>query len=120
VDDDGYPFIFRQPANRFELDQVLLAASNDLFHGYGADGNLHWSLVSIRDWWRGGHDLRALIAERTINVLPALGDDGYWYRAAAYRWRKYLRDGMEIYLRRYAFFLEEGRLPVLGDILPDI
>jgi hypothetical protein len=120
VDDEGYPFILRQPANRFELRQVLLAASNDPFSGYGADGNQHWSLVSIRDWWRGRHDLNALIAERSINAPHGQGDDVHWYRAAADRWRKYLQDGMESYLRRYAFVLEEGRLPKQGDVLPDI
>jgi hypothetical protein len=118
VDDEGYPFILRQPANRFELRQVLLAAYHDPFSGYGVNGNQHWSLASIRDWWRGRHNLHALI-ERSINVLRRPGDDLYWYRAAAYRWRKYLQDGMESYLRQYAFFLEEGRLPAHDDVLPD-
>jgi hypothetical protein len=120
VDDEGYPFIFRQPANRFELHQVLLAASHDPFSGYGTDGNLRWRLASIRDWWREQHDVRALIAERSITAPHGPGEDGYWYHAAAYRWRKYVQDGMESYLRQYAFFLNEGRLPAQGDVLPDI
>lgn len=120
VDDGRFPFIIRQPANRFELRQVLLAASGDPFSGYGADGNLHWSLIGIRDWWRGRHELHALIAEWRINLLDGAGDAGYWYRAAADRWLEYLQDGMESYLRRYGFFLEEGRLPKHGAVLPDI
>jgi hypothetical protein len=120
VDDRGYPFILRQPANRFELRQILLAATNDPFSGYGADGNRHWSLVSIRGWWRGRHNLNALIAAWQINPLDRAGDDGYWFRAATDRWLQYLDDGMESYLRRYAFFLEEGRLPAHGDALPDV
>jgi hypothetical protein len=120
IDERGFPFIFRQPANWFELDQVLLAANNDPFSGYGADGNLHWNLASIREWWQGKHDLRALIVERSINAPHGPIEDSYSYRAAAYRWRKYLQDGMESYLRQYAFFLEEGRLPALGDVLPDM
>ena len=120
IDEDGFPFLFRQPVNWFELDQVLLAANHDPFSGYGADGKRHWSLASIREWWRGNHDLRALIVERSINGPHGPIEYAYSYRAGAYRWRTYLQDGMESYLRQYAFFLEERRLPAQGEILPDI
>jgi hypothetical protein len=50
-DPEGYEVIFRQPINRFELRQVMTAASADPLHGYGCDGDTHWSLQAIRTWW---------------------------------------------------------------------
>jgi len=38
IDEEGFPVTFRQLANWFELEQVLLAANHDPFSGYGVDG----------------------------------------------------------------------------------
>src|SRR5262249_31145265 len=51
VDEDGYEVIYRQPVNRYELRQVVDAAWAEVVHGYGANGNLHWSYETIKAWW---------------------------------------------------------------------
>lgn len=119
IDEHGFPFIFRQPVNLFELRQVLLAANNDPFSSYGADGNDHWDLASIRAWWRERRAIDTSMAARQAELL-ASGHPAPEYRTALDRWREYLQNGTELYLRAYAFFLEERRVPRAEDTLPDL
>ena len=121
IDADDFPFIFRQPVNLFELRQVLLAADHDPFRAYGADGNDHWDLASIRAWWRGRHTIDPSMAarERRVAELES-GHDSTEYLVAIDRWQEYLRYETEQYLRVYAFFLEEGRVPGTEDHLPEL
>lgn len=119
IDAEGFPFIFRQPVNTFELRQVLLAADRDPFRSYGADGNDHWDLASIRAWWRGRQVIDTSMAARKVAQL-ASGHYSTTYLTALDRWHEYLRDETELYLRVYAFFLEEGRVPGTEDHLPDL
>ena len=80
----------------------------ECFQGYGCDGNEHWRLSSIREWWRGRHDL-----------VHQIGDQ--WCLAAnVAEWRKALYGGAEDYLRHYAYFVENGRIPSDGERLPEI
>jgi hypothetical protein len=120
IDAEGYEFVFRQPVNRYEVRQVLLAADHDPFSGYGAGGDVHWTYEAIKEWWRGRRDMEAELAKEYKEQL-ALGDrKNYLYFAGLSRWRDYLEDGMETYLRVYAFFLLEGRPPTAADRLPDV
>jgi hypothetical protein len=123
-DADGFEFIFRQPVNRYEVRQVLLAAEWDPFGGYGADGNVHWTYEAIKEWWRGRQGMEAELSdeyERQL-ALRVRMDRSYdnSYLVGLERWRSYIKDGMEAYLRAYAFFLLEGRPPAADDRLPDV
>ena len=121
VDAEGFPFIFRQPVNLFELRQVLHAADNDPFTSYGADGNDHWDLTSIRAWWRGRHTIDTSMAARTRRAEQL--EAGFLrteYLTAIERWWEYLQHETELYLRVYAFFLEERRVPGAEDHLPSL
>ncbi|HEV8190435.1 MAG TPA: hypothetical protein VGP82_02975 [Ktedonobacterales bacterium] len=125
ADAEGFPFLFRQPESHFELRQVLLAADDDPFNGYGADGDEHWTLEGIRAWWRTRAEMDLLIASlaRQVQVTHSSAASAFSYLAALHRWRDYLHDrvtGMEPYLREYAFFLDEGRIPGPEDRLPDL
>ena len=42
------------------------------------------------------------------------------YLIALDRWREYLQKETGLYLRVYAFFLDEGRVPESDDTLPDL
>jgi len=124
VDERGFPFIFRQPVNLFEVRQVFLAAYADPLSGYGADGNSHWDLTSIRAWWQG---LRSngpnIAADRAAHLAARhrAGENGDRdYLSALDRWDDYLHGEMQLYLRVYTFFVEEGRVPRLEDNLPDL
>jgi hypothetical protein len=119
VDAEGFPLIFRQPVNLFEVRQVLLAANHDPFRSYGADGNDHWDLTSIRAWWHGREVIDTSIAARQAEEL-ASGHIVPEYLTALDRWREYLQHETELYLRVYAFFLEEGRVPGTEDTLPNL
>lgn len=119
IDERGFPFIFRQPVNMFELRQVLLAADHDPFRSYGADGNEHWDLASIRVWWRERKVTDTSMAARQAEQL-ASGHLAPEYLIALDRWREYLQKETGLYLRVYAFFLDEGRVPESDDTLPDL
>jgi hypothetical protein len=108
LDRDGQEFVSRQPADATELRDVLSAALCECFCGYGADGDDHWTLPLIRDWWRTRHDL--LAAADGIR-----GDPG-----SIRSWQAFLSGQGEDYLRAYAFFVQEGRLPAGDDALPDV
>jgi hypothetical protein len=122
LDSNGQEFIFRQPENCTELKAVILAAACDPFVGYGADGNDHWSLPLIREWWRD----RAAAMEWVGQSLTELNrhravPPGLQPRVVALRaFRQYLEEGVEAYLRAYAFFLLEKRAPQAADVLPEM
>lgn len=108
VDKRGQEFVFRQASNASELRDLVSAAICECFQGYGADGNGHWRLSSIREWWRGRQEL--------VDQL-----DEEWCDATSIaKWRTALQGGAEGYLRHYAYFVENGRIPISGDRLPEI
>ena len=51
VDESWQEVIYRQPVNRYELRQVVDAAWAEVVSGFGADGDLHWSYETIKEWW---------------------------------------------------------------------
>lgn len=120
IDARGFPFIFRQPVNLFELRQVLLAADHDPFSAYGADGNDHWDLASIRAWWRERQAVSTSMTRHRQAEQMAPGHLQTAYLTAIDRWQEYIQHETELYLRVYAFFLEEGRVPRTEDRLPDL
>ncbi|MDQ2827759.1 MAG: ferredoxin [Chloroflexota bacterium] len=120
VDHKGYEFIFRQPVNLYELRQVLQAAYDDPFQGYGADGDAHWSYDGVKEWWTRKRELEAEIDQRYKEQLALEDHKDYRYFVALQRWRDYLETGMHAYLRAYAFFLSERRVPRDEDRLPDL
>lgn len=105
-DIDGYEFVYRQPRDLDELENLLRAAYFDPFDGYGADGNKHWTLSLIRDWWKSHHSL--LAEAESLRTLEQNVD----------AWQQYLMGPAIDYLRQYAFFIEEGKLPGELDHLP--
>ena len=116
LDSRGYQVVFRQPVNRYELRQVLQAVEHDPFHGYGRDGDAHWSYPTIQTWWS---DVRPEIEqevarERKSRLYRGATEDGLT------RWLDYIRHSLHEYLRAYAFYLEEGRVPVEDDELPTL
>lgn len=108
LDDSGQEFVFTQPTNENELRDVLSAAICECFVGYGADGDDHWTLALIREWWRSRLDLLSLASQ--TKGLPE----------SKLRWERILSGEGEAYLRSYAFFVENRRLPTETDTLPEI
>lgn len=109
LDAAGQEFVFRQAATADEFRDLVSAAICDSFRGYGADGDAHWRLSTIRDWWRTREDMvREPFDER-------------WCRPeSVQQWKRALQGEAEGYLRVYAFFVENNRVPRDGDVLPDV
>ena len=118
LDETAQEIVFRQPVNLYEVRQVIHAAEAEPFGGYGADGDLHWTYEKIKDWWSRRRELEATINKWHTHQLNLEDRKNYQYFAAICRWKDYVENGLHDYLRAYAFFLEEHRIPVEGDKLP--
>lgn len=109
LDRNGQEFVFRQASTAEEFRDLVSAARSECFEGYGSDGDSHWRLSTIREWWQTRDDmLREEIRELACNAESVL------------RWKRALNGEAEGYLRVYAFFVENGRVPDDGDVLPEI
>lgn len=106
LDQNGQEFVFKQPSNALEFRDVVSAALCECFQGYGANGDVHWRLSSIREWWQGRNEMGECIDER------------FGEPASILQWRQGLAGAFEPYLRVYAFFVENGRVPSDGETLP--
>jgi len=108
VDSEGQEFVFRQPSSADQIQQLIGAAYVDPFEGYGADGDNHWTHGLIQGWWRARGDM--LVQEPLLRL----------YNADVDRWKRSIDGEYELYLRRYAFFVEERRVPDSSDSLPHL
>lgn len=103
-------YIFRQPANYSELVCVLEAADVEVLDSYSGNGNEYWTYALCREWWRNRDQ-----------VLQ-----GLYYReggrpAVDKMYADYLNGAAELDVRKYCYFLENGRYPAHPDIvLPDL
>lgn len=116
VDRDGFEVIYRQPANLFELQQLVGAADTDPFHGYGIDGNLHWSYAMLKTWWA---EPRRKIEQEVRSLIEARRENRYELDGLT-RWLDYLQHDLYQYLQTYAFFLDTGRFPQANERLPTL
>lgn len=117
VDARGFQVIFRQPANYYELRQVLHAAYVDPFSAYAMDGDARWSYPAVRAWW---HEKRPAIEQEIERMRLAVVNNYPLAAIGIQRWLDYYRDGLREYLRAYAFFLDMGRAPGARDALPEL
>jgi hypothetical protein len=108
MDRHGQEFVFKQPADEEELRGIISAALCECCCGYGADGNDNWTLSLIREWWKSRHDLLARVGEVSGSM------------ESIRLWQRLLSGEAEDYLRAYAFFVEEGRIPNSDDSLPEV
>ncbi len=109
LDKNGQEFVFRQALSADEFHDLVSAAICECFEGYGADGDTHWRLSMIREWWKTREDM----------LQGEIGQK--WCKPESVeRWKRALQGDAENYLRVYAFFVENGRVPVDGDKLPNL
>lgn len=106
VDRDGQEFVYKQAENAAEFRDLVSAAICECFVGYGIDGDANWRLSTIREWWRTRTDMLYEVGEEWCD------------KERVEQWRHALEGGAKGYLRTYAFFVENGRLPDLGNPLP--
>jgi len=121
LDHEDFEYIFKQPSNVEELRDVVTAAKVNVLCGYGCDGDSHWTLSLIQEWWERRQELlRLCLDSKDLSTeLAASHDDvmSVYRRNARYR-LQYVRAGLADYLGAYSFFIEEGRLPNESDTMP--
>ncbi|GEM_PF-3343068 len=116
LDNNGQEFVFKQASSAVEFRDLVAAARSECFVGYGADGDVHWRLSLIRDWWRNREEMLAALGERWLAEIA----QSHCKPESVERRRRALLGGARGYLRVYGFFVENGRAPTDVDILPDI
>lgn len=122
VYEDGFgsEVVFRQPRNPCETQLLLTAARADPYCAYAYDGDEHWTLELIRDWWAE----RAKLAEWLSDLEREWSaHDRDQEREAAHGLRAYsnfLEGRLENFLRDYAFWLDNGRPGQPHETLPNL
>jgi hypothetical protein len=127
-DDDlgegGYEFVYRQPTNAAETRALVNGAMREMFQAYGCDGDEHWTVDGVRDWWHDRHRVRewaAGLAAKWPTDAPPQHRPHYEDASRGLAdFVAYIDDGLERYLRGYMFWLAEGRTPVRGDAMPTL
>jgi hypothetical protein len=118
--DRGGEFIFRQPVNRFELDQIVKAAQINVTNAYGCDGNQRWTAPLVRQWWKQRTAIEHMVKAECDRQLRLGAEKDYLLFAALGRYHHFLEAGAASYLQQYIYFLKEGRYPNEGTPLPDL
>lgn len=110
LDDEQVDVVFRQPVTEADLGEVLQAADSDPFGGYACDGNTHWTIGDVREWWHRVPEIRRHIEDHLLNDT--------WYqhpsevpmlRRIGQAWAAFLDTDAEPYARTYCHFLETGK-----------
>ncbi|MFD5365778.1 ferredoxin [Streptomyces sp. NPDC127103] len=113
-------YVYRQPRTPEELQQLVDAAENEAFGGYGCDGDTHWTPAAVREWWHDRERIREYLANRRADweADDAKADQGV--AAAALKYAAYLDGDLAAHLRVYLFWLEERSSPTAADRLPQL
>lgn len=121
IDHDGVDVIFRQPTQRAEVQAIQVAAANDPFDGYGRDGNAHWTLAGIREWWRQRDEIDRHVESSILRVASwRHPSERPLLQRVWESWRRFLNEEAAGYLRRYAHFVEYRAWPAPDASLPEL
>lgn len=113
----GSEFIYRQPRDEHEVQRVLSAACQEVFEAYACDGDDHWTLALVREWWAERDRLLDWIA--TANDMWSEHRGCYMTFLMGEYWA-FITDGLETYLREYGFWLEHRRPASPDEALPTL
>lgn len=119
-DECGGEIVFRQPQDSGEVQLLLSAAWNDPFRAYASDGDDHWTLALVREWWASRDRVATWI--RDVDHRWSVSDrDEERDNAQGLRdYASYLDHGLETYLREYGFWLDNHRAAMPGEALPEL
>lgn len=119
-DDYGSEIVFRQPQGPHEVHLVLTAAWNDPFCGYASDGDDHWTLALVREWWADRERIAAWIHDVHRRWAASEREDERDNALGLRDYASYLNNGLEADLREYGFWLDNHRAPKPGETLPEL
>jgi len=116
-DEDYYEVIFKQPFDRRELRETLMAATIDPFGAYYFDGNRHWTTELIIEWWRKSDERVNYILDRyedELNLPAILDRTIYGPREPIPKnyknWLDFYQKGMKEYLEWYILKLSNQEI----------
>jgi hypothetical protein len=119
-DEFGSEIVYRQPKNAGEVQLVLTAAWNDPFAAYAADGDEHWTLELVREWWADRGRLIAWTDGVQRQWSSSERADERENAAGLRDFGQYLDNGLEADLRAYGFWLDNRRPPQPHETLPHL
>jgi hypothetical protein len=109
---------YRQPKNLSEVHLVLTAAWTDPDCAYADDGDEHWTVDGVREWWAEHGRLAAGISGLQRQWSSSERADERENAAALRDFARYLDDGLEADLREYGFWPDNRRRPLAHETLP--
>ncbi|MEU1619655.1 ferredoxin [Streptomyces sp. NPDC005722] len=110
-------YVYRQPRTPDELARLVEAADEDPFAGYACDGDAHWTVESVREWWRERGRITSYLSAGEHRWEEA-DWAGQGLAASVADYAAYIADGLAADLRVYLHWLEERISPTPGDRLP--
>ncbi|SDL63998.1 hypothetical protein SAMN05421823_107129 [Catalinimonas alkaloidigena] len=102
IDEHYMEHVMIQPRTKNELWQVCNAGAVEIYSAYHCDGNQHWTVQLVRDWWKNKDDLLAHLKHQELIKHNCNQDKRYAH---------YLQHQAKLDLRKYCFFLENGFYP---------
>lgn len=103
-------FVMIQPRTKTELLQLWNASAVEVFGAYYCDGNKHWTVKEVKNWWFEKDDLLQHLKDEELIKMNCHQEK---------RYQHYLEHLAEMDLRRYCFFLDNGFYPTT-EILPEL
>ena len=117
TDTERMGFVWRQPRNDAETHSLMIGCSSDPFCGFGWDGDQHWTPALVRHWWSE----RENRAQDAVAAAQDVASFDHYPENIGPAYLAYLNgDDIVRDLRRYVFFLIEGRYPTDDDGLPQL
>lgn len=99
-----------QPRSKVELLQLWKAGAVEVFESYCCDGNKHWTMQLVRNWWSNRNDILEYLKNDELIKVNCNQEK---------RYRHYIGNYAKMDLRKYCFFLEYGFYPT-NQKLPEI
>lgn len=88
-----------QPRTKKELLGLRDAGAIEVFGEYYCDGNKHWTIQLVKEWWSNRNDIFKSLQDRVLIKMNCNQEKRYKY---------YLDNVAELDLKRYCFFLDNG------------
>ncbi|MFG1791202.1 ferredoxin [Nocardia sp. NPDC049149] len=119
-DDFGAEVVYRQPRNPHEVRLLLSAAYDDPLGAYACDGDEHWTLSKVREWWADRNRLLAWIDSAKREWSAGTSPEDRDAAAGLRDYAAYVANGLETDLRQYGFWLEHRRPAAPTEALPEL
>jgi hypothetical protein len=117
TDAEGLGFVWRQPRSDTETLSLMTGCSSDPFSGFAWDGDQHWTPALVRQWWSERENRTQAVAAAVQDVASF----NHYPENIGTAYLTYLNgDAIVRDLRRYVFYLTEGRYPEDEENLPHV